>query len=145
MCHVYMCTIYTVCTYITFHCVFQFWNLHAKCNFFVFHFRSYESPINPTLHPYLRVTWIHNLGLMGSGSKCGGDTLMRVTTRWLTGLWSNQAKVEGIVLKAARQWGSDSSIVTIPLENHSAHRPSVHMGLHGWWPNVFSLFCGRAP
>jgi len=26
------------------------------------------------------------------------------------GLWSTQAKVEGIVLKAAWQWGSDSSV-----------------------------------
>ena len=24
-------------------------------------------------------------------------------------------------------------------------RPSVHVGLHGRWPNVFPVFCGRAP
>ena len=32
-------------------------------------------------------------------------------TRWLTGLWSTQAKVESIVLKAAWHWGGDSSVV----------------------------------
>ena len=36
-------------------------------------------------------------------------------TLWLTGLWSIQAKVEGIVLKAACQWGSDSSVTNDPL------------------------------
>jgi len=28
-------------------------------------------------------------------------------TRWLSGLWSTQAKVEGIMLKAAWHWDSD--------------------------------------
>jgi hypothetical protein len=37
------------------------------------------------------------------------------TTRWLTGLWSTQAKVEGIVLEAAWHWGSGSSVVNDPL------------------------------
>jgi len=32
-------------------------------------------------------------------------------TRWLTGLWSTQAKMEGIMLKAAWHWGGDSSAV----------------------------------
>jgi len=36
-------------------------------------------------------------------------------TRWLTGLWSTQAKVEGIVLKAAWRWSSDSNAVNNPL------------------------------
>jgi len=36
--------------------------------------------------------------------------------RWLTGLWSTQAKVEGIVLKAAWHWSSDSSVANDPLE-----------------------------
>ena len=36
-------------------------------------------------------------------------------TRWLTGLWSTQAKVEGIVLKAAWNWGSGSSVLNNPL------------------------------
>ena len=31
-------------------------------------------------------------------------------TRWLTGLWSTQAKVEGIVPRAALHWGSDSVV-----------------------------------
>ena len=36
-------------------------------------------------------------------------------TRWLTGLWSTQAKVEGIMLKAAWHWGSDSSVINDPF------------------------------
>jgi len=36
-------------------------------------------------------------------------------TCWLTGLWSTQAKMERIVLKAAWHWGSDSSVVNDPL------------------------------
>jgi hypothetical protein len=34
---------------------------------------------------------------------------------WVTVLWSTQAKVEGIMLKAARHWGNDSSVVKDPL------------------------------
>jgi hypothetical protein len=41
---------------------------------------------------------------------------MRVKmTRWLTRLWSTQAKVDGIVLKAAWHWGNESSVVNDPL------------------------------
>jgi len=41
---------------------------------------------------------------------------MRVTmTRWLTGLWSTQTKVEGIVLKAAWHWVRDCNVVNHPL------------------------------
>jgi hypothetical protein len=36
-------------------------------------------------------------------------------TRWLTGLWSTQTKVEGIVLKAAWHWGSDCSVENDPF------------------------------
>jgi len=36
-------------------------------------------------------------------------------TRWLTGLWSTQAKVGGIMPKAAWQWGRDSSVVNNTL------------------------------
>jgi hypothetical protein len=43
-------------------------------------------------------------------------------TRWLTGLWSTQAKVKGIVLKAAWQWGSYSSVLDDPLVNQAAPR-----------------------
>jgi hypothetical protein len=35
-------------------------------------------------------------------------------THWLTGLWSTQAKVDGIMLKAAWHWGSDCSVVNDP-------------------------------
>ena len=36
-------------------------------------------------------------------------------TRWLTGLWSTHAKVEGMVLKATWHWGRHSSVVNDPL------------------------------
>jgi len=36
-------------------------------------------------------------------------------TLWLTGIWSTQAKVEGIVLKAEWHWGSDSGVINDPL------------------------------
>ena len=37
-------------------------------------------------------------------------------TRWLTGLRSTQAKVEGIIPRAVWHWGSDSSVINNPLE-----------------------------
>jgi hypothetical protein len=37
------------------------------------------------------------------------------TTRWLTGLWSTKAKVEGIVPWAALHWGRESSVVNDPV------------------------------
>ena len=60
---------------------------------------------------------IRTLGHMVGGNRCGGDTLQSGTydTRWLTGLWSTQSKVEGIVLKAAWHWGSNSSVINDPL------------------------------
>ena len=36
-------------------------------------------------------------------------------TCWVTGLWSTQAKVECIVLKAALHWARDCSVVNNPL------------------------------
>jgi hypothetical protein len=36
-------------------------------------------------------------------------------TCWLTGLWSTQAKVKGIMLKSAWYWGSDSSVINDPI------------------------------
>ena len=70
-------------------------------------------------------------------------------TGWLTGLWSNQAKVEGIVLKAARHWGSDSSVLNDPLGEPG--RTSLYVGLPSTWGSVdgdqvfFPVFHGRAP
>jgi len=36
-------------------------------------------------------------------------------TGWLTGLWSTQTNVEGIMLKAAWHWGRDCSVLNDPL------------------------------
>jgi len=46
---------------------------------------------------------------------------------WLTGLWSTQAKVESIVLKAAWHWGSDSNVVNDPLGESG--RTPLYVGL----------------
>ena len=56
--------------------------------------------------------------------------------RWLTGLWSTHAKVEGIVLKAARHWGSDSSVVNDPLGE--SDRTPLYVGLRFAWGSVDS-------
>ena len=73
------------------------------------------------------------------------DTLMRVTTtRWLSGLWSTQTKVEGIVLKAAWHWGSDS-VLTVPVGNQTAPHcvglPSALYSVDGG--RMFSAFSGE--
>jgi len=55
-------------------------------------------------------------------------------TRWLMGLWSTQAKMEGIVLKAAWHWGRDSSIVNDPLGEPG--RTPLYVGLPSAWGSV---------
>jgi len=74
---------------------------------------------------------------------------MRVaTTHWQTGLWSTQAKVEGIVLKAAWHWGRDYRFVNDPL-GEPGHTP-LYVGLPSMWGSVDSdqmispFFRGRA-
>jgi len=54
-------------------------------------------------------------------------------TCWLTGFWSTQAKVEGIMLKAAWHWDSDCSIVNDPLGELGTIvcTPSTCIGLCG--------------
>jgi hypothetical protein len=64
-------------------------------------------------------------------------------THWLTGLWSTQAKMEGIVLKAACHWGSNCSVVNDPL-GEPGHTP-LYAGLLSMWGSMgddqmFSLF-----
>jgi hypothetical protein len=64
-------------------------------------------------------------------------------TFWLTGLWFTQARVEGIVLKAAWQWGSDCSVVNDPLGEPD--RTLLYVDLPSTWGSVdgdqiFSLF-----
>ena len=93
-------------------------------------------PTGPTPRLYLRVMWIRTLG-HGGGNVCAGDTLLRVTTtRWLTGLWSTQDKVEGVMLKAAWHWGSDSSVINDPF-GEPGHTP-LYVGLPYMWASVDS-------
>jgi hypothetical protein len=69
-------------------------------------------------------------------------------TRWLTGLWSTQAEVEGIVLKVAWHWGSDSRVINDTLEEPG--RTPFYVGLLSTWGSVdrdrmFSCFRVRVP
>jgi hypothetical protein len=56
----------------------------------------------------------------------------------LTGLWSTQAKVEGIVLKAAWYWGSDSSVINDPLGEPG--RTTSYVGVPSAWGSVDSVY-----
>ena len=69
-------------------------------------------------------------------------------TRWLTGLWSTQAKVEGIMLRDGWHWGSGGSVINDPL-GEPGHTP-LYVGVLSLWGSVdgdqtFPRFCGRAP
>jgi hypothetical protein len=55
-------------------------------------------------------------------------------TRWLMGLWSTQAKVEGIVLKAAWHWASESSVINNPLGEPV--RTPLYVGLLSAWGSM---------
>ena len=75
-----------------------------------------KPPRNPTSHLHLRVMWIHTLGVTWAavtgveGKPCRG-----LLQHMLTGLWSTQAKVVIIMLKAALHWGSISNVINDPL------------------------------
>jgi len=55
-------------------------------------------------------------------------------THWIKGLWPTQAKVEGIILKTAWRWGSDSCVVNDPL-GEKGHTP-LYVGLPYAWGSV---------
>jgi len=65
-------------------------------------------------------------------------------THWLTGLWSTQAKVEGITPRAAWHWGRDSSVVNDPL-GEPGHTP-LYVELPSAWGSLDGdPFCRKAP
>ena len=53
---------------------------------------------------------------------------------WLTGLWSTQAKVEGIAPRAVWHWGRDCSVVNNPLGEQD-HTP-LYVGLLSVWGSM---------
>ena len=55
-------------------------------------------------------------------------------THWLTGLWSTQVKVEGIMQRAAWHWGRDSSVINDSLAEPG--RIPLHVGLPFMWGSV---------
>jgi hypothetical protein len=52
----------------------------------------------------------------------------------LTGHWSTQAKVEGIMLKAAWHWGTGSLVIKDPI-GEPGHTP-LYVGLLAAWGSV---------
>jgi hypothetical protein len=50
------------------------------------------------------------------------------------GLWSTQAKVEGVVLKAAWHWGTDCSVVNDPLREPGP--TPLYVGLPSTWGSI---------
>jgi len=55
-------------------------------------------------------------------------------TCWLMGLWSTQAKVEGIVLKAVWNWGRVCSVINEPLGEPGC--TPLYVGLLSAWGSV---------
>jgi hypothetical protein len=83
---------------------------------------SHKSKSSSLTYGYM----INILGHVGGGERCGGDILQRVTmTRWLIGLRSTQAKVEGIVPRVAWHWGINTSAISNHLREpgHIPFRP----------------------
>lgn len=91
---------------------------------------------------------IRTLSHMRGGSRCGGESCIGY---YLDDLWLRRhtlAYREGMVLKAAWNWGSNSSVVNDPLEE-AGHIP-LCVGLPTAWGSVegdimFFPFHGRAP
>ena len=61
-------------------------------------------------------------------------------TRWLTGLWSTQAKVEGILQKVTWHWGRDSSGVNYRHPGEAGRTP-MYVGLPYAWGSVDGDLC----
>ena len=55
-------------------------------------------------------------------------------TRWLSGLWSTQAKVEGIMPKDAWYWGRDCSVLNDPIGEPG--RAPFYVGPPSAWGSV---------
>jgi hypothetical protein len=55
-------------------------------------------------------------------------------THWLTGLWSAQARVEGIVPRAEWHWCRGSSVINGPL-GEPGHTP-LYVGLLSVWGSM---------
>jgi len=57
-------------------------------------------------------------------------------------LWSTQAKVEGIMLRATWHWGSESSFINIPLREPG--RTPLYVGLPSPW-GIMDVDCMFSP
>jgi hypothetical protein len=67
---------------------------------------------------------------------CGGGHRVKgyYDKHWLTGLWCTQAKVEGIMLKAAWHWGRNSSVINDPLGEPGC--TPLYISLPSTWGSV---------
>jgi len=78
---------------------------------------------------YLRIT-VHSINPTPRPHLCRGHSVEGYyDTLWLTVLWSTQTKVEGIVLKAAGHWCSDSSVVN----EGEPGRTALYVGILSTW------------
>jgi len=105
---------------------------------------------NPSSIPQGYVDSYSTLGHMGGGNRCGGILWWELLWHTLANraLASTHSTVESIMLMAAHHWGRDYSVVSDPLGEPACTPLYVglhYMGLHGWWPYVLPIFCGRAP
>jgi hypothetical protein len=86
---------------------------------------------------------IRTLSLLGGGSRCGGDSCTGYYLDDLRLLRHTSAYREGIVLKPAWNWGSNSSVANDPLEEAGRIPPTARGSVDG--DRMFFPFQGRAP
>jgi hypothetical protein len=85
---------------------------------------GYPSPVpRGIVDSYSVLPWVTWEAVTG----VGGIPCLGLLRHTLTGLWSTQAKAEGIVPRAAWHWGRDSSGISDPLGEPG--RPSLFVGL----------------
>jgi hypothetical protein len=127
--------------------MFNVQNINKYCK------QELETKSLPYIQPLVRISWYRGFILyctlrhVRGGNSCGVYAVMGVAET-LTGLWSTQAKVEGIMLRAAWCCGRDSSVVN-DHRGESVFTP-LYVGLPSVCSSVdgdlmFFLFvCGRA-
>jgi hypothetical protein len=105
----------------------------AITNIYIFHC---QPPINPT--PVRTMGYCGFVLYLGSCGRCkvvqGTTDEGYYDTRWLAGLWFTQAKVEGIMLKAAWHTGRHCSVVNDPLGKPG--RTPLYVSLPSTWGSV---------
>jgi len=100
-------------------------------SYYASHKSNPSSVLRGIVDAYSTLPWVTWEAVTGvEGVTCWGC----YDTRWLTGLWSTQAKVEGIVSRAAWHWGRKSSVVNDPLAEPGC--APLYVGLPSAWGSV---------